>query len=70
VPDFGAPLSQWTIDESFDTAIQCRAERVRRVNQILDAEKKEKDPEQRMREIAWSTAKECISTDDPHLKSN
>jgi hypothetical protein len=61
-PDLGAPLSKWTIEESFDTAKECEAADEKLKTRFLDARP------QTLAGIEWAQGISCIATDDPRLK--
>jgi len=63
-----APLSQWTIDDIFDTAEACKAYPIK---MSLDAKKKiesgEKDTADDLDVISRMERGRCIASDDPRL---
>jgi hypothetical protein len=69
-----APLSQWKLQGSYDTAAQCmkvRSERIERLTNSLRAIGPDQQPldEAGTRE-SFATIFKCIATDDPRLKGN
>lgn len=68
-PNTDAPLSQWSIGGSFDTAKECQDEKVD------NAERTEKTISAPPATLSLAAARQalvavCIATDDPRLKGN
>jgi hypothetical protein len=79
-PDYGEPLAEWSVGDTFDTAQECKDELKRRIQRAeeLDAASKrlaDESPELRSdrhfagNEMLWAFSFQCIATDDPRLKS-
>lgn len=70
-PDFHAPLSKWTIELAFDSALECDAA-MRKWHE--NAEKAlQGDPKlQKMSIEEWYASANvvCVATDDPRLKES
>ena len=70
IPNRDAPLWQWTISQSNDSAAQCEAARAR----DFDSAKPLLSPKAWMRsrnkalEASWYATDQCIASDDPRLK--
>jgi hypothetical protein len=58
-PDWNAPLNQWVINQSFDTAGECETIRLKLI-------KKDFSSDAMVNHRARVSA--CVSTDDPRLK--
>jgi hypothetical protein len=74
--DGSAPISQWSVSRSFDSAERCEQAREAAENVLKQAVKKnpdllgDRDPKRRLETmgiLAAAIAK-CIATDDPRLK--
>ena len=69
-----APLSEWFLSESFDTAQECQRVREKKYNEgssaMHDLLKSERHPDDgpRAQYIAQQTWYQCIASDDPRLK--
>jgi hypothetical protein len=62
-PEESAPLSQWVIIESFNTAKEC--------NMLLEADAESRTHFTPATEpLLQASAAECIATDDPRFKGN
>jgi hypothetical protein len=61
-PDVNAPLSEWSIQSSFDTAAECTE-----AQQQLHKDISKSEDSATSTELLMAT---CIATDDPRLKGN
>ena len=71
--DQSAPLSQWTIFRSYDTASSCMAERDARMKAFghdpVTAPSDSSDLRGKLYSSALNRSAQCISTDDPRLNA-
>ena len=72
--DESVPLSEWDINESFDTAIECQALRDKLLNEGVKARNRTFDETHDEGQATvvlqnWTSGR-CVSTDDPRLKGN
>jgi hypothetical protein len=71
--DFGAPISTWVQEGSFDTAAQC-TDQQSRVTEMLHDPKEIAEQQSKIKGWQAETAlkrieaSKCIATDDPRLK--
>lgn len=66
--DSEAPLSSWGIIESFDTAKQCEAFRMRRLEEINPSDTGSFPKNMKQAAAAEVFFSQCIASDDPRLK--
>jgi hypothetical protein len=74
-PDIDAPLSQWNIHTSFDSAKECeqaadglRAKMIGPLGAKLAKGKPLRLRPDELKGLEWSQAIHCIATDDPRLQ--
>jgi hypothetical protein len=65
-PDLNAPLSEWSIQSSFDTAKECAAAKDELESRVLARVGKQHST---MKAVEMDSAI-CAATDDPRLKGN
>src|SRR5258708_33138358 len=71
-PDLSAPLERWIVDDTFDTASQCRAAlaSVREVPENLDVRRLTAEQFaqiQASKKGLWASSDQCVASDDPRL---
>jgi hypothetical protein len=66
--DTTVPLSQWSIEQSFDTATECEAERDEFAKKWSTMASQAKNARDTGRALVWQVSSVCIATDDPRLK--
>lgn len=68
---FDAPISTWQIEDSFDSATQCAADRDRRgMSSMKDLPGLEAPKTLLQMQAVLDGQARCIATDDPRLKGN
>ena len=59
-PDYQEPLSKWSVEDTFDTAQECKDEikhRIQRAESVAIENEKQ-----------WAYSLQCTASDDPRLK--
>lgn len=66
--DTAAPISRWSIEQSFHTASECEAERDGFASKWSTIASQAKNTRDSGKALVWQVSSVCIATDDPRLK--